>query len=256
MRAALIVNRVVADLDANLAEILDAVNSAARAGAELVVLPEAATTGLAINGDPLHDLPLGQPIPGPLTDELAETAQRFQLHLAVGILERAGDALYDSAVLLCPGGDVVLHYRRIQPQWHASGVDPAVYRQGDTVPAADTPLGRLSIILCGDLFDDDVIGQVREMQPDWLLFPFARCFDDGSYDRARWQGRELPLYLERIRKAGCGTLMVNYLSAKDEDGYFGGAAVVSAQGEVIAHLPIGHTGTLLVDVAELATPSQ
>jgi predicted amidohydrolase len=65
MKAALVVNRVLPDVDANLANILKAAHAAADEGADLVVFPEAALTGLINNDDPAHDLPLGQPIPGP-----------------------------------------------------------------------------------------------------------------------------------------------------------------------------------------------
>jgi N-carbamoylputrescine amidase len=248
MRAALIVNPVGTDEDENLQAVRGAVSSAAAAGANLVVLPETAITGLVNNGDPAHDLPLGKAIPGPLTDELAKLAQRCGLHLAIGLFERTGNALYDSAVLLSPQGHMLLHYRRIQPQWHGPRVDPAVYRQGSRVPAADTPLGRFAIILCGDLFDDDVVSRVCVARPDWLLLPLARCFGEGSYDQERWDRDELPLYLERLRAVGCPTLMVNYFSEPDCNAYFGGALVVSALGEVMASWPLGQAGTLLVDL--------
>ncbi len=248
MRAALIVNLVTSDREANLARIVSSAESAAAEGAELVVLPEAAATGLIIRDDLSHDLPLGQPIPGPLTDELGGFVRRARVHLAIGVLERAGDALYDSALLLDPAGEIVLHYRRIQPQWHGRAADPDVYREGDSVAGADTALGRFATIICGDLFDEDVLTQVRAVDPDWLLFPFARCFSDGSYDAARWESEEMPEYLAQIREAGRPTLMVNYLSEPELDGYFGGAAVVSGGGRVIASLPIGRAGTLLVDL--------
>jgi len=46
MKAALVTNRVLPDIDANLAAILNVVNEAADGGAELIVFPEAALTGL------------------------------------------------------------------------------------------------------------------------------------------------------------------------------------------------------------------
>ena len=65
MKAALAVNRVTTDTDANLKMITNMANEAADKQADLVVYAEAALTGL-INDDPSHDLPLGQPIPGPV----------------------------------------------------------------------------------------------------------------------------------------------------------------------------------------------
>ena len=248
MRAALIVNQVTRDLDANLAHILDDVSAAADKGADLVVLPEMAATGLPEVNDPDRDLALGQSIEGPLLRAFIGTARERSLHLAVGFMELVGGRLYDSAVLLSPGGRIILHYRRIHPGWHGPNADPHVYRHGDAVPVAATRLGRFAFLICGDLFDDSIIARVRTRKPDWLLFPFARCFSDGSYSQHRWEVEELPSYVAQIKKVGCTALMVNYCSASDLGSYFGGAMVVSGSGETVASLPLGEPGALLVDL--------
>lgn len=248
MRAALAVTRVTADTGINLENIRNAMAHAAQGGASLVVLPEAALTGLANDGDPSHDLPLGREIPGPVTDALAAHARQYRIYAAVGLLEREAGALYDSAVLICPSGRIELHYRRIQPQWHAKDADPLVYKQGSAVGAANTGIGRIAIIICGDLFDEAVTAQVRLLEPDLLLVPFARCFCDSSYDQERWDRDEQPEYLRRARSMGCAVLMVNYVSGAELGGYFGGALAVSSQGEIIDSLPLGVADTLFVDL--------
>jgi hypothetical protein len=82
-----------------------------------------------------------------------------------------------------------------------------------------------------------------------LLFPFARCFPDGSYDQNRWDVEEKPLYVERVKLAGITALMTNYLSEVSLDGgSFGGAMVVSGDGAVVDSFPLGKVGMLLVDL--------
>ena len=250
MRAALVVKRVTGDLDANLAAIAAAAQTAADCGAELVLLPEAAVTGFCITGDPDHDLPLGQAIPGPATVQLAEVARRHDLYIATGLLESADEALYDSAVLLSPDGATALHYRRMQSKWHPKDADPRVYRQGETLPVADTRLGRFVIVICGDLFDDQVVARVPAVQPDWLLVPMARCFGDETQDQGSWNKEGMPLYLEQIRRAACAALVVNQLADDALGGGFGGAFAASAKGEAIASLPLGCEGILLVELSD------
>ena len=252
MRAALAVSKVGRDVEANLATIVGMAKQAAESGAELVVFPEAALTGLINNDDPVHDLPLGQIIPGPVTDVLSRLTREHGLWLAVGLLERDGNRLFDSAVFLGPDGKMALKYRRNQPLWHGKDADPTVYCQGSDVPKVDTPLGRFTILICGDLFDDAVVDRVRALRPDWLLFPFARCFGDRSVDQARWDRDEVPEYTHRASMTGATCLMVNYLAGEDlpDDGSFGGAMVVSADGEIIERLPLGQTGLLVVDLED------
>jgi predicted amidohydrolase len=241
---------VLQDVDANLAAILNMANEAAGAGAELVVFPEAALTGLTNNDDPAHDLPLGQEIPGPVTDDLAELARERRLWLAIGLLEREGGRLYDTAVLFAPAGEIALKQRRIHPGWHGRDADLNVYCPGTELSTALTPLGTFALSLCAsDLFDTKLIRRVRDLRPDWLLAPMARCFDDGSYDQERWDREEKHVYMERVKLAGTTTLMTNYLAGRELDGgSFGGAMIVSKDGAEIDSLPLGEAGMLFVDL--------
>lgn len=249
MKAALVVNRVLPDIDANLALILKMTNESADAGADLVLFPEAATTGLINNDDPCHDLPLGEMVPGPVTDLLAGLARERNIWLATGILERDGDRLYDSAVLLSPDGKLALKHRRITDQWHGRTADPHVYRQGTELSSVTTSLGIFAFLICGDLFDDELIRRVQDLRPDWLLVPFARCFDDGSCDQERWDREERPIYIQRVKLTGSTTLMTNYFADGNLlGGGFGGAMVVSSDGTVLGSFPLGKVGILLVDL--------
>jgi predicted amidohydrolase len=247
MKAALVVHRVLHEVDANLAAILLMAHEAADAGAELVVFPEAALTGLINNDDASHDLPLGQEIPGPVTELLAELARDRCIWLAIGLLECEGGRLYDTAILLTPAGEIGLKQRRIHPGWHGRDADLGVYCSGTELTKAVTPFGTLAFSICGDLFDKGLIRRVWDLRPDWLLVPMARCFDDGSYDQGRWDREEKHVYIERVRLAWITTLMTNTLADREFDGgSFGGAMVASKDGGVIDSLPLGETGILSV----------
>ena len=252
--AALIVHQVEAERAANLGTMLRLSAEAVATGAGLLLFGEAATTGLINDDNPAHDLPLGETIPGPATDCLGACCRRQGVWLGFGLLERDGERLYDAAVLLDPAGAIALTYRRNQPQWHGRAADPRVYCQGSTVGKAPTPCGEVAFLLCGDLFDDDIVGRFRTLRTHWLLFPFARCFGDGSIDQRRWDAEALPEYQERVRAAGTPALMVNYLGGPSlvGDNSFGGAFAISARGEVVAALPLGMEGILAVDLRDLA----
>jgi len=249
MKAALIVHRVVHDAEANLRTILRRVRQASIAGADLVLFAEAALTGLANNDHPTHDLALGVEVPGRVTERLSSAAVAHGVWLGLGLLEREGTHLYDTALLITPVGQLGLRYRRMQPQWHSPRADPSVYQQGTELPVLGTPLGRFAFLICGDLFADPIVERFRALRPDWLLYPLARCFSDGAADQRRWEEEELPDYVQRVRRTGATALMVNYLAERDlQGGAFGGAGVVRPDGEVLASLPLGEEGMLLVDL--------
>ncbi len=250
VRVALVVPRITADPNLNLAVIERMATEAASSGAGLVLFPEAALTGLINNDDPAHDTPLAQAIPGPATEQLGSLCRRLGIWLGFGMLERDEAKLYDSAVLLEPDGRIGIVYRRIQSQWHGSKADPAIYRQGTEIPTAATPIGTMAFLLCGDLFDDAIVSRFRCLDLDWLLFPFARSFADGTADQTRWDRDELPRYAERVGMAQTPAFMVNYLTddSLPGDHSFGGAFMISARGEVLASLPLGEDGILIVEM--------
>ena len=94
---------------ANLDRAVNAIQHAAAQKCHLVVLPECMDLGWT------HPSAreLAQSIPGPHTDRLVQTARAHQIHVAAGLVERAGDRLYNGAVLIGPDGDLLLHHRKI-----------------------------------------------------------------------------------------------------------------------------------------------
>lgn len=127
------------DVDANLAAIAALAQRAKADGAELVVFPELAATGLS---DPAVT---AQPIPGPATDRLAALAAELQLLIVCGLAERAGDDLYNSACLVAPDG-AISSYRKT----HLGQGDRGWARAGEDWTVVDTPLGRLGLLIGHD----------------------------------------------------------------------------------------------------------
>src|SRR5215472_3110925 len=212
MKVALAVHRVSPDLSRNLETIISMTREAADGGADLIVFAEMALTGFILTDDPAHDLPLGQPIPGPATETLALLAREWQIWIALGLVEYERGCLYDTAVLLSPEGKIGLKYQRISPYWHGRLAEPSIYQQGSLIPVAHTPFGSGVFLICGDLFDDTTIAQVRDLRPNFVLLPFARSFDSDLADRQHWEREEQFRYAERVRMMGVTTLMVNYLA--------------------------------------------
>ena len=84
--------------------------AAAARGCRLVVLPECLDLGWT---DP-SARDLARPIPGPHADRLAPRRHAStDIYVAAGLVERAGDRLYNAAVLIDPEGRILLHHRKI-----------------------------------------------------------------------------------------------------------------------------------------------
>jgi len=121
-------------------------------GAELLVLPETATTGFTPGVSPEELWDLVSEVPGPVTEPLQDVARRLGVHLVWGTYERGEErgVVYNSAVAIGASGEVLGVYRKthlfVGERRDAGGwVTP-----GERVTVVDTPLGRLGMVICFD----------------------------------------------------------------------------------------------------------
>lgn len=152
---------------ANLGRAVNAVRHAAAQGCRLVVLPECLDLGWT---DPSART-RAEPIPGPHTDVLSEAARANRVYVAAGLVERAGDRLYNAAVLLGPDGRILLHHRKINEL--DIGLD--LYSVGDRLGVVETELGTIGLSICADNFPSSLaIGHVlARMGAQLILSPSA-----------------------------------------------------------------------------------
>jgi predicted amidohydrolase len=176
-----------ADLSGNLTRAREMTRRAAAAGCRIVVLPECLDVGWAHPA--AHDL--ARPIPGETSDALCEAARESALYVVAGVTERAGDRLYNAALLISPDGEILLKHRKINVLTDVEGL----YTPGDRLGVVETPLGVIGVNICADNFPDSLAlahAQAR-MGAQLLLSPSAWAVDAGhDNDRepygALWSG--------------------------------------------------------------------
>jgi predicted amidohydrolase len=164
--------------EANLGRAAAAVREAAARGCRLVVLPECLDLGWT---DP-SARGLARPIPGAHADALIRAARENGVYLAAGLVERAGDRLYNAAVLVGPGGDVLLHHRKI----NELDIALDLYSVGDRLGVVETELGTLGLNVCADNFGTSLaVGHVlARMGARVILSPSAWAVD-ADHDNAK-----------------------------------------------------------------------
>lgn len=129
----------------NLARAQDYIARASQTGARLIVLPEAMTLGWTHPSAHTE----ADAIPDSLVcDQLRSWARAHQIYVCTGLVERAGERLYNSAVLIDPQGEILLHHRKI----HELDFACELYATGDRVQVAQTELDCLGLMICADGF--------------------------------------------------------------------------------------------------------
>ncbi len=133
------------DKERNLARVGEFLG---REQADLWVLPELFSTGYQFaSREELAEL--AEPVPkGPTTQRLAALARELGCHIVAGLAERAGKALFNSAVLVGPRGFVTV-YRKIH----------LFYRERELFTAGNVPFtpvevagAKVGLLVCYDHF--------------------------------------------------------------------------------------------------------
>ncbi|MFH1718200.1 MAG: carbon-nitrogen hydrolase family protein [Planctomycetota bacterium] len=129
----------------NLKLWCDQVDAAGKLGLDIVCLGETITAvGTSAT---IEDR--AQPIPGPVSEKLAEAAKRNKIWVVAGLTERVGDVVYNTAVLLDRQGRLAGKYRKVhlpREEWK-QGVRP-----GHEYPVFETDFGKVAIQICYDWF--------------------------------------------------------------------------------------------------------
>ncbi len=156
---------------ANLDRAAEMVRRAAEAGCRMVVLPECLDCGWT-HPDSRR---LAEPIPGPRSAVLAKAARDHGIFVVAGLTERAGDDVYNAAVLISPEGSILLKHRKINELTIAHDI----YSIGDRLGVVRTPLGTVGLNICADNFREALaLGHsLARMGAQIILSPSAWAVD-------------------------------------------------------------------------------
>ncbi|HYN76119.1 MAG TPA: NAD+ synthase [Candidatus Limnocylindria bacterium] len=246
-------NPTVGAIADNIALALDAARTAARGGADVLLLPE-----MHLTGYPIEDLALRPSFIEASRAAVTDLATSLvgdglgDLTVVVGFLDRVPDAADaigrprgapQNAVAVLHGGRVVARYAKHHlPNY---GVfDEFRY----FVPGTDTCVVRVrgvdvALAICEDLWQDGgPVAEYAELRPGLLLVA-----NGSPYERNKDDVR-LALVRRRAAEAGCTLAYLNMVGGQDELVFDGDSLVVTAHGEVLARAPQFVGGVTLVDL--------
>lgn len=131
-------------VDANRAATVDAIRE--HASADLVVLPELATSGYVFES---HDevTAAAEPADGATATAWSEVAAATDTWVVGGFPEADGEERYNSSLVVSPDG-VEGVYRKTH-LWHE---EKRWFSPGESSPSFETPWGRLGVQICNDLW--------------------------------------------------------------------------------------------------------
>jgi N-carbamoylputrescine amidase len=233
-----------ADPAANLEKAVSRVAEAAKAGADVVCLPELFRSRYFCQTEDPATFDLAEAVPGPTTERLGEAAREAGVAVVAPVFERRAAGLYhNSAAVLDADGRMLGLYRKM----HIPD-DPAYYEKfyftpGDLgFPAFDTRAGRIATLICWDQWYPEGARIAALQGASVLFYPTAigwhphEKLEQGAAQQDAWmtvqRGHAIAngLYVAAVNRVGHETPLGGGAGIE----FWGNSFVADPQGVIVA----------------------
>lgn len=245
--------------ETNLKHAGEMIAEAAGEGARFILLPEAMDLGWT---DP-SALTEAESIPeGKTASFLSQMAQEYNLYICSGLIERDGETVYNSAVIIDPSGAVILLHRKI----NELDIGHPYYALGKGLNVCKTEFGTIGLMICADAnTGDHVIPRaLAYMGADVILSPssWAVLADHDNIKEpygGTWKKAYKPVAKD-FRIWIASTSNVGWMTGGPWKGWkgIGCSMVIGPDGEEVLNAPYGEDADtiLYVDIKPEPRPGQ
>lgn len=232
------------DVPGALAYLARVAEQASAERAALLCFPEGFLQGYLTDGDAArrHALDLSSPEFVGMVGQLPERAPM----IVVGVIERDGDELFNTAVVIHRGA-VVGRYRKARllrrERCFAPGTRPEV---------CEVEGLRFGINICFDTNFPDEARRVADAGASLLVCPANNMLPRPAAER--WKAEHNAVRGARCRETGLWLVSADVTGARDDCVAWGPTAVLNPLGEVVAQLPLDVPGLLVFDLPRVEQP--
>ena len=256
------------DTAANLDKAADRVREAARAGANLICLPELFRAQYFCQREDHALFSLAEPIPGPSTERLAAIAREQKVVIIASLFERRAAGLYhNTAAILERDGSLAGIYRKM----HIPD-DPLYYEKFYFTPgdlgfrAMKTTAGNIGTLICWDQWYPEGARITALQGANTLFFPTAIGWhpsekaEFGEAQYSAWQTIQRAhaiangVYVAAVNRVGHESGEVTHegktIPAPKSDGieFWGGSFLADPFGRVLAQAPHDREDILIGEI--------
>lgn len=175
--------------------------------------------------------------------EICSVAQRYATAVSFGFIEKTEAGFYSSQITIDGDGTVIDLYRRVSPGWKESFADDR-YCEGDGFHTFSFMGKRIAVGLCGDLWYDDKVDELKQLDPDVVFWP---VYTDYNFNE--WNTSIKYEYASRAGELCKKVLYVNsFCRDKEGDDFAKGGAALFENGLVCREVPSGKEAVLFVEL--------
>jgi len=223
----------------NLIKFENMTKKAREQGADLVIFPELSLTGYVVR-DQIYEL--AESVPGPSVQRMEGVAKKTGLHIIFGIpelSEKTRATIFNTAVLIGPKG-FIGKYRKMYLPTHSVFEEKRHFRPGYQAAAFDTPIGKIGLCICYDVFFPEVTRLVRLAGAQLIVCISASPAVRRSYFEILTAARAL--------ENTAFLAYVNLVGVEDGLQFWGGSRVIAPTGDVIVKAKYDEEDFVLCDI--------
>ena len=223
----------------NLTRIEELIIQAKEQAADLVIFPELSLTGYVVK-DQFYEL--AETIPGPSTRRIEDLARKTRINVVFGmpeLSEKTGATMYNTAVFIGPEG-IIGKYHKMYLPTHSVFEEKRYFRPGYQTAAFDTPIGKIGLCICYDLFFPEVTRLTRLAGAQLIVCISASPSVRRSYFEILTAARAL--------ENTSFLAYVNLVGVEDGLQFWGGSRLISPTGDIIARAKYDEEDFVLCEV--------
>jgi len=244
MRIALIQQRATNDKAANREKGLQAAESAARQGAQLICFAELAFEPFYPQEKASANVAdLAETVPGPTTEAFASLARKYHTAFVLNLFERDGERTYDTSPVIGGDGRLMGRTRMVHVTDYTCFHEKGYYAPGDCGALVyDTEVGRIGVAICYDRHYPEYMRALALAGAQVVVIPQAGAVDewpDGLY--------EAEMRVAAFQN-GYFTALCNRVGKEPKLEFGGESFVCDPDGRVIARAGKGREETLFCDL--------
>jgi len=212
------------DIDFNVNNCIRFTKKAKEQNVDLVVFGEAYLQGFeSLVWKPEIDLAVGISRQSELMDILRNCCKEENIAIGIGYIEREGNKLYSSYLVIDKNGNDMTNYRRINSGWKIKNVDIKTYKEGTEFSIFEFMAYKMNVGLCGDFWTNDIIDKFPRDKIDivlWTVFV--------SWNSKKMGTVEFNEYIEQSKKINKNIFYVNSIcEGKNYIAYGGAFAIIN-----------------------------
>lgn len=168
---------------------------------------------------PAYISEIAETIPGQFTDSLAYYAEKYAIHISIGLAEQYGERLYNSLVVLNPDGEIIGVHRK---NTLTSDDESAGYSSMQNVNLITINEFKAGLIICADVNGNLLTEQYIDTDIDIILSAFASPIG-------------LPSFNLISRRMDAWQIFPNRYGNEDGDEYSGLIYISDPAGNIVNH---------------------